>query len=389
VESGDLTASGDADLGLDFGFVPLVGVGDEVWNDSDRDGVRDTGEIGASGVTVTLLTAAGAAAVDAYGTPVAAAVSDADGHYSFGDLRPGQYRVEFGARAGYDFTVAGAGDSATDSDANTTTGITPAFTVAPSVAGDTRAAVAGDDVGDALFVNATIDAGYRLVQYDISVVKEFGSANTSARRITWDFTVANAGPDASTATVVVTDALPSTLSFVSGGSTDFPCTAVERTVTCEHPGGLASGESFDFSIVTSYRGYPSTLANSATVAGGAADTAASNNASSAEVPSGTLPKPPKTPKPPVAPTTPTTPGTSDSSGSVDATPSPSPSPTVDPTPELTPSATESPLPEPSPSASETPTDSAVAAELPWGWIIGVLLALLVLIGAAVVIVRRR
>ncbi|MEJ1098436.1 MULTISPECIES: SdrD B-like domain-containing protein [unclassified Pseudoxanthomonas] len=60
-----------------------------VWLDADNDGVRDAGENGIAGVSVSLP----AGTVDALGNPVAAAVTDANGDYRFDDLLAGNYTV--------------------------------------------------------------------------------------------------------------------------------------------------------------------------------------------------------------------------------------------------------------------------------------------------------
>lgn len=56
-------------------------IGDTVWFDADADGIQDSGETGVPGVMVTLYSAAG--------TPLASTYTDADGHYAFTDLAPG------------------------------------------------------------------------------------------------------------------------------------------------------------------------------------------------------------------------------------------------------------------------------------------------------------
>ena len=103
---------------IDAGVVPLVSLGDVVWIDVDRDGVYDATESPATGVTVRLLDQNGAPATDVTGAAVAAATTDANGRYSFADLLPGRYIVEFVLPSGYAWTSANQGaDDGQDSDA--------------------------------------------------------------------------------------------------------------------------------------------------------------------------------------------------------------------------------------------------------------------------------
>ena len=76
----------DSNLTVDFGFVAGVEIGNLVWFDANNDGNVDAGEPAISGVTVRLL--------DANGAVVATAITDADGHYAFTGIAPGQYVVE-------------------------------------------------------------------------------------------------------------------------------------------------------------------------------------------------------------------------------------------------------------------------------------------------------
>ncbi|GHC78407.1 hypothetical protein GCM10007320_18680 [Pseudorhodoferax aquiterrae] len=114
---------GQSNLTVDAGIVQretnTAKLGDRLWYDTDRDGVQDTGETGVAGVTVTL---AGAGADGVFGTAddiSRTTTTNSTGNYLFSNLAAGQYRVTFGAVAGYDFTTANAGtNDATDSDVN-------------------------------------------------------------------------------------------------------------------------------------------------------------------------------------------------------------------------------------------------------------------------------
>lgn len=102
------TGSGNGDASL----------GDKVWFDDNQNGLQDAGEAGVPNVTAILL--------DANGSEVSRATTDANGNYLFPRLTPNaMYSVVFeGIPEGYGFTVRDAGDEAFDSDANVTTGAT-------------------------------------------------------------------------------------------------------------------------------------------------------------------------------------------------------------------------------------------------------------------------
>lgn len=129
--------AGDSNMTVDAGiyFIQPVkaSLGDFVWNDTNQNGVQDPGEVGISGITVTLY--------DNLGNPIASTVTDATGHYFFSDLDPATYSVGFSQPIGYVFSPQDQGNDATDSDVNPLTGHTGNVTLS-----------AGEN-------NLTIDAG--------------------------------------------------------------------------------------------------------------------------------------------------------------------------------------------------------------------------------------
>ena len=112
---GEPTTDGDGSNGnltLDFGLTGNGSIGDFVWNDQNRDGVQNGGEVGIAGATVTL--------TYPDGTTTTATTTSA-GAYSFPNLAPGtNYSVTFTTPTGYfvtpsNVTIPGATD-ANDSD---------------------------------------------------------------------------------------------------------------------------------------------------------------------------------------------------------------------------------------------------------------------------------
>jgi hypothetical protein len=77
--------SGENDLSWDAGLFNYASIGDTVWEDLDADGIQDPGEPTIPGVELTLY--------DANGHPVATTMTDANGHYLFDGLVPGEYSV--------------------------------------------------------------------------------------------------------------------------------------------------------------------------------------------------------------------------------------------------------------------------------------------------------
>ena len=110
--------NGTVDKGfLICGETLKASLGDKVWEDTNKNGIQDAGESGIANVTVKLYTMCR--------TLVATTTTNSSGIYSFTNLTPGDYYVEFTKPTGYTFSPKDAGsDDAKDSDADVTTGKT-------------------------------------------------------------------------------------------------------------------------------------------------------------------------------------------------------------------------------------------------------------------------
>ncbi|MCH8539638.1 MAG: carboxypeptidase regulatory-like domain-containing protein, partial [Opitutales bacterium] len=186
VDGGDLTVIGDVEpieLGLDEertqqDFVNQLDgatITGRVWYDVNLDGQLDSGEPFANGVTVRLLDGDENVLVTAFTNP--------DGEYSFANLEPGNYQVEFVLPAGHDFT-ADTGDSSADP----ATGRTGVFSLTFGEAED------------------DVDAG--LLSADLAVQKSVAPAATNiGESVTYTVTLDNFGPVNATG-IVVTEFFP-------------------------------------------------------------------------------------------------------------------------------------------------------------------------------------
>ncbi|MFA7061861.1 MAG: SdrD B-like domain-containing protein, partial [Pedobacter sp.] len=149
--------SGDNRTDVDFGYYKNATIGDFVWNDLNGNGVQESGETGLSGVTVNLL--------DCSNKIIATTTTDSTGKYSF-SVPAGNYNVQFIAPNGSVFTGQyKGGNTAIDSNADSTTGATSCFAVLPGQdentidAGLIKLASLGDRIWLDLNNNGVQDSG--------------------------------------------------------------------------------------------------------------------------------------------------------------------------------------------------------------------------------------
>ena len=88
-------------------------VGNQVWFDSNRNGLQDPGERGIAGLCINLY--------DAAGNLIERTSTDSNGFYGF-NVEPGKYAIEFVAPKYLAFTRPGAGNASSDSNADPANG---------------------------------------------------------------------------------------------------------------------------------------------------------------------------------------------------------------------------------------------------------------------------
>ena len=104
------------DYTIDAGLFRHAKIGNFVFNDANANGIQDAGEAGIEGATVKLLNAAG--------QTLRTKTTNANGMYSFGGLRPGDYKIMFVRPDGFNVSPFEVGDDiAVDSDANPNNGL--------------------------------------------------------------------------------------------------------------------------------------------------------------------------------------------------------------------------------------------------------------------------
>jgi protocatechuate 3,4-dioxygenase beta subunit len=121
----------DIDAGIKLASPSTSSVGSYVWNDVNNNGIRETGEAGIAGVTVTLKE------VGADGIPgssddiiVGTTTTNEFGQYIFTNVPSGDYYVQYTKPTGYTFVTPNTTSDDKDSDVtNPTTGTTDVFTV--------------------------------------------------------------------------------------------------------------------------------------------------------------------------------------------------------------------------------------------------------------------
>jgi hypothetical protein len=193
--------SGQVDKTLDAGLVKTGSIGNRVWEDSNYNGVQDSGETGVDGVTVKLYDAT-------TGALKAATTTHDGGQYLFDGLAAGNYKVQVTNSSGWYFTKTGAGTDVTDSDITSisgSTGSTGSITLAAGQAittedaGIYRKASIGDKVWRDANHNGVQDTGEEGIGgisvslYDAVTGKQLGSTIKTDANGNYKFTDLNPG----------------------------------------------------------------------------------------------------------------------------------------------------------------------------------------------------
>ncbi len=114
-------SSNEHNRSIDAGIYKPVNLGNRIWEDTNADGIQDTGELNTTqSITVTLY--------DTNHREANRTTTISNGDYLFTNVRPGNYQVEFSLPSGYKISYENSGsDDLIDSDVNPTTKITQSF----------------------------------------------------------------------------------------------------------------------------------------------------------------------------------------------------------------------------------------------------------------------
>lgn len=151
----------DVDAGA---FLPSS-VGDFVWDDLNGNGIQEVGEPGLAGVTVNLIGPGPDGLLGNGDDYFDTMLTDGSGNYTFTNVPPGNYQVQFVPLLGYTLTVQNATTDDLDSDPDPVTGLTASFFLAQNTdidhvdAGMFLGGTIGDRVHEDLDGDGILDVG--------------------------------------------------------------------------------------------------------------------------------------------------------------------------------------------------------------------------------------
>ena len=260
-----LQVLGPAEVEIDFPNESVLALGGIVFEDNNggvaqNNGLLDAGELGIAGVTVQLF---GNGNLDpATDTPIATTTTLADGTYNFPDLDAGDYltfipNAQFATgQPLFGFTNSTGNDPApdpdddVDGDDNGTLIAGVGVSTGVITLASNAEPINDDDTNPN--TNTTLDFGF-FPEVDLVITKTLNEAESDVQSggdAVFDIVVQNLGPSDAT-TVVVTDVIPSGLTFDAGSSSfgAFTQSLVGNELTI-NLGDLAVGETATFQIGT-------------------------------------------------------------------------------------------------------------------------------------------
>ncbi len=144
----------------------------------------------------------------------------------------------------------------------------------------------GSKTGSYAGPDATAEA--QINRADLTLEKKGDGTLVAGRPYSWKLTVGNAGPDAATGEIVLTDELPDELTGYTASGTGWSCSVGTTDVTCRHAGPVPVGGTLPVVTVTgqvpSDLGTTASITNSAEVEGSVFESVTTNNTATSTVP---------------------------------------------------------------------------------------------------------
>ncbi len=162
------TEDNRSNLTVDFAVVPVepvdpgtpVSVGNQIWIDSNANGIREEGEGFLENAVVTLTDASGRPVTDVDGNTVAPHTTGADGLYLFDNLPEGEYIVTVEPPEWFFPTIGGIDVDADASDTDSNCRVNPVNTTIETHSFTLTAGAEPDADGDDANGNMTVDCGF-------------------------------------------------------------------------------------------------------------------------------------------------------------------------------------------------------------------------------------
>ncbi|MEE9330949.1 MAG: hypothetical protein V3U89_01855 [Methylophilaceae bacterium] len=149
-------------------------------------------------------------------------------------------------------------------------------------AGQTSSTSIYSSGGDQVHLSMEIISVTNTPVSDLAISKTHVGNLNVGQNATYTIAVNNNGPIAETGPIVVTDTLPTGLTFVTATGTGWSCSATAQLVTCNRTGSLANGAStapITLTVAVSAPSLPS-VTNTASVSGNNFDNVSGNNSNS-------------------------------------------------------------------------------------------------------------